>query len=426
MTLSSRIQFLSLLAVVAGLLPITPVQAQYAEQIIADGAIHYWRFEETDTSQPAKDEIPDQPAKGDVPAQTNNPGVYEGGVTLNHDSAFPALGKAAHFDEQNGTHVFLEDPQHTGNSISVEAWVLLESDHTVGFSPIIARWDGSYELDVNHRGQGGELDFVIRNDFNDFIDPHSDGPMETDEWHHVVGIFSGESDGGEGTGIVYLDGERQIDFESYGDLQDNGGDDGFWYIGRTRNPNSNFAWLGLIDEVAIYPYELTEDQIKNHIALAMGPVRPSGDFDGNGMLDVADIEALSVEVRAGTNTPDFDLNSDGLVNGADRIVWVTSLKQTWFGDANLDGLFNTSDLVTVFTVGKYEKGEAATFGEGDWDGDGMFGTADLVVAFADGGFEAGERPATAAVPEPTCWWLACFAMLWGFTRIRNRSHNRRG
>ncbi|MDG2385244.1 MAG: hypothetical protein P8N76_26470 [Pirellulaceae bacterium] len=419
MTLSLRVRVLMFVVAAAIIFPETQVQAQYAEQIISDGAIHYWRFEETDTSQPAKDEIPDQAANGDIPAQSNNPGTYEGGVTLGHASAFPALGKAAHFDEQNGTHVLLDDPQHPGNSISIEAWVLLEGDHTVGFSPIVARWDGSYELDVNHTGQGGELDFVIRNDFNEFFDPHSDGPMEVDEWHHVVGIFAGESDGGDGTGIVYLDGERQIDFEGSGDLQDAGGDDGSWYIGRTRKSDSNFAWLGLIDEVAIYPFELTEEQIANHIALAMGPVRTSGDFNGNGELDASDIDSLSAEVRAGTNNLEFDVNSDGSVNSADRSFWVADLKVSWFGDANLDGLFNSSDLVTVFSVGKFETGETAGWAEGDWDGDAVFGTGDLVAAFSDAGFEVGKRPSAAVVPEPTLaftTWLTICLVVAGFRK----------
>jgi hypothetical protein len=396
-----------------------PMRAQsYSEQVIADGAIHYWRFEETETSQPAKDEIPDRPAQGTVPAQTNNPGTYEGGVTLGHDSAHPALGKAAHFDEQNGTHVALGDPQHPGNSITVEAWVLLESEHTVGFSPIFARWDGSYELDVNHAGQGGELDFVIRNDANAFIDPHGDGPMTTDEWHHVVGIFAGESDGGGGTGIVYLDGERQIDFEADGDLQDLGGDDGRWYIGRTRQPESNFAWLGLIDEVAIYPFELSEEQINNHIALAQRPVTVSGDFNADGMIDLADIELLSAEVRAGTNQAQFDLTGDGSVNQLDRSEWVIDIKNTWFGDANLDGLFNSGDLVTVFQEGKFETPDAATWLQGDWNGDGLFSSGDLVTAFQDGGYEAGPRPVPAAVPEPTPLLMLLLAAAAYFVSLR--------
>ncbi|MCA9152601.1 MAG: hypothetical protein KDA92_25030, partial [Planctomycetales bacterium] len=76
---------------------------------------------------------------------------------------------------------------------------------------------------------------------------------------------------------------------------------------------------------------------------------------------------------------------------------------------------DSSDLVAIFTAGKYETGQAAGWAEGDWDGDGVFGTGDLVWAFDDGGFEQGPRSAvaaTAAVPEPsTSLLFACAASL---------------
>jgi hypothetical protein len=126
-----------------------------------------------------------------------------------------------------------------------------------------------------------------------------------------------------------------------------------------------------------------------------------GDFNGNGALDAADIDALTAEVLAGTNQARFDLNNDQLVNSADRTVWVVDIKKTYFGDANLDGLFGTDDFVAVFVAGQYEDGVAAnsTWATGDWNGDSEFDTADFVVAFQGGGFEKGPRMAV-AVPEP--------------------------
>jgi len=397
-------------------------RAGYAEQVVADGAIHYWRFEETETSQPARDEIPGRAGDGDMPAQTNAPGTYRGGVLLGQPSAFPALGTAVRFDEPNGTHVALGKPQHPGNSISVEAWVLLDSSHTVGYSPIIARWDGSYELDVNHAGQGGQLDFVIRNDTNAFIDPHSEQSMTTDAWHHVVGVFAGEADGGGGTGIVYLDGVRQVDVQGGGNLRNAGGDDGQWYIGRTRRSSSGYAWRGLIDEVAIYPYALTAEQIARHVELAKGVVGPVGDFNANGQLDVVDIDLLASEIRSGANRAPYDLNRDQMVNGFDQRVWVVDLRKTWYGDANLDGLFNTSDLVTVFQAGLFESTGDAGWGQGDWNGDSRFNSGDLVAAFQDGGFERGNRPDAAVVPEPSS--VGLLAAVCGLPGIFRRCRRR--
>ena len=56
------------------------------------------------------------------------------------------------------------------------------------------------------------------------------------------------------------------------------------------------------------------------------------------------------------------------------------------GDSNLDGIFNSTDLIVVFQAGEYEDGIAnnSSWGTGDWNGDGEFDTADLVYAFQAG------------------------------------------
>ena len=64
------------------------------------------------------------------------------------------------------------------------------------------------------------------------------------------------------------------------------------------------------------------------------------------------------------------------------------------GDANRDGVFNSTDLVQVFQAGEYEDGIAgnSTWEEGDWDNDQEFTTTDLVVAFQAGWYVAAASP----------------------------------
>ncbi len=62
------------------------------------------------------------------------------------------------------------------------------------------------------------------------------------------------------------------------------------------------------------------------------------------------------------------------------------------GDANLDGVFDSEDIIQVFQSGKYETGESATWGEGDWDDDGYFDTGDLLSAFQNGAYRQPEPP----------------------------------
>jgi hypothetical protein len=138
----------------------------------------------------------------------------------------------------------------------------------------------------------------------------------------------------------------------------------------------------------------------------------AGDFDDNEVLDVADIDSLSTRIRLGGLTehgdrlwlfPRFDVNGDSRTDLEDHSYWVTSLKKSWLGDSNLDGEYNSSDIVTVFQSGQYEDdvNRNASWATGDWNADGDFTTSDLALAFQDGGYEKGPRVAVVAVPEPT-------------------------
>jgi hypothetical protein len=135
------------------------------------------------------------------------------------------------------------------------------------------------------------------------------------------------------------------------------------------------------------------------------PLPVTGDFDGNGILDTTDIDSLVAAIRV--QDLQFDLNADGVLDLADHAAWIKDLKQTWYGDANLDGKFSSLDLVAVLQIGKFETFQHAGWSEGDWNGDGDFDTGDLVSAFQDGGYEQGPRvAAAAAVPEPSSFFMA--------------------
>ena len=116
---------------------------------------------------------------------------------------------------------------------------------------------------------------------------------------------------------------------------------------------------------------LTSDTVYNQWTIfptGMDPVAlgltlmpsPAGDFNANDELDVADIDMFTA--RLPNDSMEFiwlhygmlDLNGDRLVNLEDHGIWVKDLKQTWFGDANLDQEFNSSDLVLVLAAGEYE------------------------------------------------------------------------
>ncbi|MCA9217562.1 MAG: matrixin family metalloprotease, partial [Planctomycetales bacterium] len=101
------------------------------------------------------------------------------------------------------------------------------------------------------------------------------------------------------------------------------------------------------------------------------------------------IDEVFAAVRNGVANPEFDLNADGFVNQADANFLIHDILMTNFGDANLDRVFDSSDLVRIFQAGEYDDGIGgnSTWIEGDWNGDGEFDSSDLILAFQAGWYE---------------------------------------
>src|SRR5690606_29024810 len=140
-----------------------------------------------------------------------------------------------------------------------------------------------------------------------------------------------------------------------------------------------------------------------------------------------DVDLLMARIAAGPFDARFDVNGDERLDTDDLGVWVRSLKRTYFGDANLDGAFTTSDLVNVLTGGQYEDDvpRNSNWATGDWNADAEFTSADLGAALSHGGYEQGPR--AASVPEPSAAWLALLAAAVLLQRMqRENRRERRG
>jgi hypothetical protein len=101
-----------------------------------------------------------------------------------------------------------------------------------------------------------------------------------------------------------------------------------------------------------------------------------GDFDGDGDLDCADINALNADAASGTNSPQYDVTGDGVVDLADVQHWIVSLRGTLMGDANLDGSVDVSD----FNIWNSNKFQASTdWCSGDFTANGSVDVSDFNV-----------------------------------------------
>ena len=124
-----------------------------------------------------------------------------------------------------------------------------------------------------------------------------------------------------------------------------------------------------------------------------------GDFNGNGIRDVDDVDLLHAAYNSGDLR--FDVTGDGSVNYNDLEHWLEDISNTFVGDVNLDGEFNAADMIIVFGANKYETGQPAKWSEGDWTDDGVFTSTD----FGNFGgwqqvFESGPRPGGIDLGKP--------------------------
>ena len=112
------------------------------------------------------------------------------------------------------------------------------------------------------------------------------------------------------------------------------------------------------------------------------PPTSTGDFDANGQLDTADVDALVAEIVAGTHDEVFDLTADSKVDRADLDQWLVAAGSRNFpsgtaypsGDANLDGKVNAADLNSLALSWR---GNSAAWSDGDFNADGVVDAADL-------------------------------------------------
>ena len=148
------------------------------------------------------------------------------------------------------------------------------------------------------------------------------------------------------------------------------------------------------------------------------------DYSADGAMDGSDIDLLGNQIR---NAPDeitpFDLDESGALDFADAETMIHRYLGADFGDANLDGYFDSGDLVAVFKSGAYDKPIAAGWESGDWNLDSQFDSSDMILAFRTGKYltTRGLPPsAMSVVPEtngPLVFVLAAFAFMIRYHRF---------
>lgn len=158
----------------------------------------------------------------------------------------------------------------------------------------------------------------------------------------------------------------------------------------------------------------TEADIATWLRDNLGSLLPldvlRGDFDMNGVLNGADIDALTAQAVGGTHPAPFDLDGDGLVNAADVEIWIRDLYHTLPGDANLDRVVDGSDFGT-WNANKFTS--VAAWTRGDFSVDGVADGSDFNI-WNSNKFRAADD--AGMVPEP--YWIPWIAMVVGGWLLR--------
>ena len=187
-------------------------------------------------------------------------------------------------------------------------------------------------------------------------------PVNAGETYQVAMVMEGVTDGFDGTLTGYLNGQSIGEETGVGDLFAHSDNVGIGYrSSESAFPGENASgggsyFAGVVDEVALYNTALSADRV-------LAQYTAGGGAGG-----------------------------------------VTPLKA---GDANMDYEFNQLDLVQVQIAAKYLTGQAATWGEGDWDaapggepgnppqGNGTFDQLDIIAALGAGTYLTGPYNAIA-------------------------------
>ncbi|MEM7315716.1 MAG: S8 family serine peptidase, partial [Planctomycetota bacterium] len=154
-------------------------------------------------------------------------------------------------------------------------------------------------------------------------------------------------------------------------------DTGPYYIGVSSSSNIGYDPVTGDGDVAgdtVGSYSLLFFEIAN---------TSNADFNGDGILDGVDIDALVANIALGPSDPmTFDLTGDGMVDLDDRDAWLAAAgaqnlpsgNPYLLGDATLDGVVDVSDFNAWNT---YKFTNQAAWTRGDFNADGSVEVSDF-------------------------------------------------
>jgi PKD repeat protein len=275
----------------------TGTVSAYAQGVLADGATSYWRL-----GEPSGTTVYDWAGFSDA---TAGDGVTRGAT----GAVLADTNTASTFSGASGASAAPTTAQTAPDTFTSETWIRTTSTSggkILGFGNTATGLSGSYDRHVYMDGAGriwfGVYPGGVRT-------VNSSASFNDGEWHHVVAQLGA-------TGMrLYVDGKRvgqrtdTTSGQAYSGVWRIGGDN----LGGWPNQPSSAYFAGDVDEVAIYPSVLTQDQVLAHYtASGRTSTVPSAPADAYG----AAVYSASPELfwrlgeSAGTTASDSGVNGN--------------------------------------------------------------------------------------------------------------------
>lgn len=154
------------------------------------------------------------------------------------------------------------------------------------------------------------------------------------------------------------------------------------------------SWTSRVDARVLGNASWTENSTWNTVGSTTWPSTSAGTASSDGVITLSDYSGhYALGFKSG-QSGNLNVRSSEAGDPHPPQLTLTYTRSACAGDANLDGIFNSTDLVLVFQAGKYETGiQDASWASGDWNEDGYFNSSDLVLAFQEGCYTEGDMMA---------------------------------
>ncbi|MEZ6193817.1 MAG: glycerophosphodiester phosphodiesterase family protein [Phycisphaerales bacterium] len=249
-------------------------EAGYAESVLADKPVGYWRFEEQTASAGAVNDA----AGGD----TKN-GAYHN-VDLGIPSATVALGSAAGFSGDAAMPSYIDlgadEALMLRGDLTIEWWQNMTGDAAEDLAVIAWASKGEsvdtnvlYEMVLRYSEEQKQEkyprpQFVLGHEYGTGVNVRvpSRTLAQPDRWCHIAVVRDADAR----TIQYYINGLPAGEPQSYGEGYENpqGGESAGVTIGKLGRFNSRY-FQGCLDEVALYDHTLTAERIMAHYRAAL-------------------------------------------------------------------------------------------------------------------------------------------------------------